>query len=311
MAFLSLRDAVVAEISENLGQQVQASNEASGGGIILSAPGYVGDFVDMVMFGANDVGGLRDRTTGKGSTTSSEVAQLNATKISVAGRYGPVHWNAQDPRWQGMGDSAVVAMLSAKTSEFILKLQLNNAIAAAVGAVETAADAVNDVSGTAGISYSALNNTFALLGDASMGTACIVCNGASYHKFVGDAIGNSKELFDYQGITVTNFMGKKFVVTDVPALTDSTTAFKVLVLNQGGITIENQGAPVTVMSEQTGDNITIEYQADFSFDLGLKMFAYAGTANPTGAEIASGANWTPVYAEAKNGVGALLIADQS
>ena len=141
-----------------------------------------------------------------------------------------------------------------------------------------------------------------------MGKAGSVGNGAEYNKWVGDAMGNSKELFEYQGMTVTNFRGKRFVVTEVPALTDTTAAYKVLVLNQGGITVENQGAPVTIMSEKTGDNITIEYQADFSFDLGLKMFAYKGTANPTAVELASGAHWTAVYASAKNGVGALLVS---
>jgi hypothetical protein len=65
------------------------------------------------------------------------------------------------------------------------------------------------------------------------------------------------------------------------------------------------------MIEKTGDNITKEYQADFSFDLGLKMFKYSGTASPTAAELATGTNWTANYSSAKNGPGALLVADQS
>ena len=311
MAWESLRDAVVSETAENLGQNVQAFNAASNGGIVLSAPGYIGDFVDAVMFGANDVGAVRDRSTGAGTATATQVAQANNTKISVAGRFGPLSWNAQDPAWQGASESGIVQMLSEKTSEYILKFQLNNSIAAAVGAISNANDAVNDVSASAGISYSALNNTMALLGDASMSTACVICNGVSYHKFVGDALGNSKELFDYQGIQVTNFMGKPFVVVDAPSLTVSTTDYNVLVLNPAGITVENQGSPYIGMIEKTGDNITKEYQVDFSFDLGLKMFKYSGTASPTAAELATGTNWTANYSSAKNGPGALLVADQS
>ena len=316
MAWVSLRDAVVSTTIERLSQNIVAFNAASNGGIVLSNPGNIGDFVDAVMFGAMETGARRDRTTGAAAAAPTEVPQVNNIKITVNGRFGPYDWNLQDPQWQGMADSATVDALATRLSDYIMLDQLNTGAGAAVGAIANADDTFNDLSAV-GVgpvaTYVNLNNTFALLGDASMQVACICCNGAVYHQLVGDALGGSKELFDYQGIRVTNFMGKIFVIFDAPAFTVAAAAldYNTLILNEGGVMIEEQGAPAVAMPELTGENITRQFQGDYSYQLGIKGMAYGLTANPTDAELFDGANWAATYSNAKAGPGALLRTNQT
>ena len=314
MAWASLRTPIVETAVERLSQNVDAFNAASNGGILLSSPNNVGDFVDQIMFGQMEKTERRTRANGEGTEATIEVPQVNATRITVYGRFGPYHWNAQDPAWQGMADSAVVNALSGQVASNIMKDQINTLTSAAIGAITEAADTVSDISASVdaagAISLPALNNTLALLGDASMGVACICMNGVSWHLLVGDAISNSNSLFDYDGIRVQDFMGKPYVVYDAPAFTVSTTDYHILALNPAGATTENQGSPVIAMTEKTGENITRQFQGDYSYQLGLKGMAYGGTADPSDAELATGSNRTAVYTSAKAGVGALLTANQ-
>lgn len=314
MNWVSLRSAVATVVAENLGQNVAAFNQNSNGAILLSGAGNAGDFVDRLFFGANDVGGRRDRTTGVGSATPTGITQRNDTEITVSGRFGALSWNAQDPQWQGVSESGVVQMLATKTVEYVMKDQINTSAAALVAALTQAGDAVTDISANVdavgAMSFSALNQASAKLGDAAMGTAAVLMNGAAYHGLVGDAIGDSSNLFTYEGIMIRAFGNKLLVVVDAPALTVSTTDYNTLILNGGAAVISEQGSPYVIMTEKTGDNATLEYQADYSFNLGLKGFAYGGTANPTDVELATGANWTKTYGSAKNGAGALLVTNQ-
>lgn len=308
MAWASLRDAVTSEAFEKIDQQTAAFNQASNGGLILATPSNIGDFVDQIMFGANAGTARRDRTTGTGSATSTELSQRNDTAINVVGRFGPYHWGADAPQWQGMSEAQIILGLSTQVTAAILKDGINTAAAAAVAALTQANDAVH--SSGAALSFAGMNTAQSTLGDASSSIACWVMNGVSKHKLIGDALGNSKELFDYQGVSVMNFDGKPFVVTDAPAFTVSTTAYNVLGLTSGGVKVDSKGAPVVAMTELVGDNIIRQMQADYSYDLSVKGFAYGGGNNPTDVELKTGTNWTKTYDSHKNGAGCLYVATQ-
>ena len=311
MAWESLRSAVTAETFEKLNMRTQQVVEQTAGGMIVTTPANVGDFVDMIMFGANQVGAVRDRSTGAGTATPTELAQQNHTKVNVPLRYGPFFWGADSPQWQGLSESAIVNNLSSQAANYIILQQIQLGTSACVGALENADDAVNDISASAGASIQAVNNTLALLGDAYNAAACVMLNSAMYFKITGNALDNSNSLYEQSTIQVTNFMGKPYVVVDSPAFTVSTTDYKALILNASGITCDSKGQPVSAMTQETGDNITNRFQQDSSFDLGVRGFAYGGTANPTAAELATGTNWTADYDSAKNAAGALLVTDQS
>lgn len=235
------------------------------------------------------------------------MGQINNTRVSVAGAFGPFDWKAQDPMWQGMSESGIVQMLSERTAAAIIKDQLNTVAAALVGAMPAAATFTpGEVA-----SFSALNGATAKLGDADGNLRCYFMSGAARRALIGDALGNSKALFDYQGVSVMNFDGKMFVAVDCPALTNGTTDYKILGLFAGAASVKDQGEYMSMVEKQ-GISITRNFQVDYSYTIGLRGHAYAGTANPTDAELATGVNWTDnTNGNIKAGLGCMLVALQT
>ena len=77
----------------------------------------------------------------------------------------------------------------------MLKDQLNTAIAALVAAISNQPSATNDVSATAGLSYSAMNGAHAKFGDHSGNIITDVMNGTAYHKLLEKNLTNAQQLF--------------------------------------------------------------------------------------------------------------------
>lgn len=311
MAWESLRTAVVQETFEVLSQKVNAFNAASNGALILTA-GAPGDFTDNVMFAALEASRRRDRSTGSADEAAILVTQTNNIAVAVSGAFGPHEWLAQDPMWQGLGESAIVQMLAQRTVEVVMKDQINTAIAALVASMP--AGATNDVTAIQGVqgtvTFAGLNGALKKMGDADGMIRAIVTSGAGRRELIGDAITTSKELFDYQGISVMNFDGKPIVAIDAPSLT-GTSDYNVLGLFAGAAVIGEQGQPYTMMREKEGKNIARIIQTDYSFKLSLRGYAYNKTANPTDVQLATKANWTSnIGTNLKAGTGCMLKANQ-
>jgi hypothetical protein len=289
-----------------LTQRVVAFNTQSNGALLLNAGGPIGDFVDQVMFSSLETTRRRDRSN-NGDEAATEVGQINNTGISIAGSFGPFNWQAQDAMWQGMSESGIVNMLSTRTAEAIMKDQVNTVAAALVGAMPTAA--THTATGVA--TFSELNGATAKLGDADGNLRCYLMSGAARRALIGDALSSSKELFDYQGVSVMNFDGKMFIAVDCPALTDGTDNYNILGLFAGAAVVSDQGNYASMIEKQ-GISITRNYQVDYSFTLSLRGHAYAGTANPTDVELATAGNWTNnTDGNIKAGLGCLLVAAQT
>lgn len=306
MAWESLREAVVSETMLQLTQKVVAFNTASGGALILNSQAGIGDFIDDVMFASLETTRRRDRSE-TGDETSTEVSQINNIGITINGAFGPFDWKAQDPMWQGLSESGIVQMLSSRTSDAIMKDQINTVAQALVAAMPAGATVTPGAVPT----FSALNGATATLGDADGNLRCYLMSGAARRALIGDALGTSKELFDYDGISVMNFDGKMFVAVDCPALTNAAIDYKILGLFGAAAVVSEQQSAIA-MIEKTGKSITHNYQTDYSFQLKLRGHAYAGTPDPTDVELATAGNWTDnTSGNLKAGLGCMLVAAQA
>jgi len=302
--------------AETLGQQIDKFNAASNGAIVLTSLNFEGDFFERSFYSALHSAKRRvDRYDTNGTVSSTPLAQLRESAVKVAGGFGPISFEPAQMTWIRKNEAEAIAVISAQLSDAMMQDQLNSGIAGLVAAISNQVTATNDVSASAGISYSAMNNSHALFGDSSMGLVAQVMNGTAYHKLVGQNLTNTPQLFQAQNVTVVDILGKPVIVTDSPALYAAGTpnTLNVLSLVSGAVTVMD-GSDVVTNIETSNGNARIEttMQADYSFGLALKGYTWDttnGGKSPTDAEIATGSNWDKVATDIKHTAGVITIGD--
>ena len=301
---------------ETLGQMVEKFNQASNGAIRLTTAGFDGDFLQESFFAAIHSAQRRvDRYAAQASASATDLTQLKHSSVKVAGGFGPIRFEPSQLTWLNKPTSEGIEVASRNFAEALMKDQLNTAIAALVAAIANQASATNDVSGSAGLSYSAMNNAHAKFGDRSGDLVAQIMRGADYHKLIGANLTNTAQLFQAQGVRVVDILGKAVVVTDAPALYEAGTPNKNKVLSLAeGAAVVFDGSDVISNIEASNGQTRIEttMQVDYSFGLGLKGYTWDeanGGKSPTDAELATGTNWDKVATDIKHTAGVITVAD--
>mgnify|MGYP000849615315 FL=1 len=301
---------------ETVAQMIEQFNAASGGAIQLSTQGFDGDYMMRSSFSSLHAAQRRvDRYATNTSASSTALAQIQHNSVKIAGGFGPIAWEPAQLRWVGDNPAAAVEVISRNMSEAIMKDMLNTAIAAAVAAIENVGATVIYDSGTGPINYVDLNTAHSRFGDMSQLLICDVMDGVAWHSLIGQNLANAATLFQAGNVTVVNLLGKRTIVTDAPALreTGSGADQKVLSLVAGGGIVHDAGDLVTNIETSNGaQRITTTMQADYTFGLGLKGYAWDttnGGKSPTDAELATGSNWDKIATSVKHTAGVLTLAN--
>ncbi len=307
---------VIQATIETVAQEIEKFNGASNGAIVLSSEGFEGDFMQKSMFASLHSTQRRvDRYAANGAQAATALSQIEDNIVKVAGGFGPVIWEPSQLTWVQQNEALAIEAISKNLSEAILQDQLNTGIMAAVAAIENVAALTADVSATTGLSYSGLNTSHALFGDRSMSLIAQVMTGAAYHNLIGENLNNANTLFSAANVTVVNILNKAVIVTDAPGLYEAgaPNLSKVLSLVAGGITISNAGDLVSNISTTNGnERIDTTFQADYTFGVGIKGFAWDtanGGKSPLDAELATGTNWDQYVTSVKDTAGVILVAD--
>jgi hypothetical protein len=301
---------------ETVAQMVDKFNGASAGAIQLSTTGFDGDYMMRSSFSSLHAAQRRvDRYATNTSASSTALAQMQHNTVKIAGGFGPIAWEPAQLRWVGDNPAAAVEVISRNMAEAIMKDMLNTAIAAAVAAIENVGATVIYDSGTGPISYSDINTAHSRFGDMSQLLICDIMDGTTYHALIAANLTNTPQLFQAGNVTVVEILGKRVVITDAPALreTGSGADQKVLSLVSGGVVVHDAGDLVTNIETTNGaQRITTTMQADYTFGLGLKGYAWDitnGGKSPTDAELATGSNWDKIATSVKHTAGVLTLAN--
>lgn len=299
---------------ELLDQMTQAFNEASGGAILLTSTRNEGDYGKEAFWNNLSSAQRRvDRYASNDAQASTSMSQGELVSVKVAGGYGPILLEPSQLTWLQRSPGEAIVAISQSFADALLADQLNTAIMSAVAAVENVAALVNDVSGSIGITQGALNGSHAKFGDMSAQLVTDFMTGSTYHRLIGAAIANSETLFLSGNVTVVSILGKRIVVSDIPALFEAGTPNKDKVLSvvAGGIVVSDNGDLVTNMETKNGKiRIETTWQADYTFQIGLKGYAWDtvnGGKSPIDAELATGTNWDKAVAFDKHTLGTLAI----
>lgn len=299
---------------ELLDQMTQKFNAASNGSILLTSVRNEGDFAKEAFW--NNLASAQrrvDRYAANGDVAATSISQGELVSVKVAGGFGPILMEPSQLTWLQRDPGEAITAISQSFADALLADQLNTAIASAVAAIENQAALVNDVSATGAITQNALNGSHAKFGDMSGQIVADIMTGSTYHRLIDQSITNSGQLFVAGNVRVIDILGKAVVVTDAPALFEAGTPDKdkVLSLVAGGIQVSDNGDLVTNMDTSNGKGrIETTWQADYSFQIGLKGYAWDvtnGGKSPTDAELATGTNWDKAVAFDKHTAGTLAI----
>lgn len=304
---------------ETLAQMVQKFNQASNGAIRLTTDGFDGDFLQESFFQAIHSAQRRvDRYAANTDATPTDLTQLKHSSVKVAGGFGPIRFEPGQLTWLNKPTAEGVEVASRNFAEALLADQLNTAIAALVAAISNQADATNDVSASAGISYAVMNDAHAKFGDHSGNIIANVMNGATFHKLIGQNLANAERLFQATNVQVVDILGRAVVVTDAPALYEAgvdpaPNKLKVLGLVAGAAIVHDAGDVIANVQTSNGkERIETTLQVDYTFGLGLKGYSWDeanGGKSPSDAELATGSNWDKVATSIKHTAGVIAIGD--
>lgn len=303
-------------IIETLGQMVDKFNAASNGTIVLTTQGFDGDFMQESFYAAIHSAQRRvDRYAAQAAASATDLTQLKKSGVKVAGGFGPIRFEPSQMTWLNKPTAEGIEVASRNFAESLLRDQLNTAIAALAAAIANQAAATNDVSGSSGLSYAAMNGAHAKFGDSSGNLAASVMTGAMFHKLIGLNLANAQNLFQATNVLVVSVLGKPIVVTDAPALYVAGTPNKarVLSLAPGAATVYDAGDVISNIETSNGQTrIETTMQVDYTFGLALKGYTWDeanGGKSPTDAELATGSNWDKVATDIKNTAGVITIAN--
>ena len=139
--------------------------------------------------------------------------------------------------------------------------------------------------------------------------------GAMYHKLIGQNLANASNLFQFQGVTIVDVLGKAVIVTDAPALFVAGTPDKEKVLSLvNGAAVVSDGSDLIVNTQTSNGKNRIEttMQVDYTFGLGLKGYTWDeanGGKSPSNAALGTGTNWDKVASDIKHTAGVVLVGD--
>ena len=305
-------------IAETYAQEIEKFNAASAGTLQLSSAGFDGDYLQESFYKEIFSAGRRvDRNAANSSQSATPLTQAQINTVKVAGGFGPVLFEPGQMTWLRKPTQEGITVASNQFAQSLMADQLNTLIASLVGAIGNNTALVNDVSGGAVLTQSALNNTHAKFGDMSQMLTGQIMSGSAYHDLIGEALDNGARLFSSDTVTVVNILGKSVIVTDAPALTTAGTpnVHNVLSLVSGAVVVSD-GSDVITNIETTNGKQRIEttMQADYTFGVGLKGYSWDianGGSSPDDSALATGTNWDKVVTSDKHTAGVLTIADAS
>ena len=304
--------------TEVLRQQIDLFNAATGGAIVLRGAAHQGDYSDVAFFAKISGGTVRRRNAyGTGAVTEKVIEQAVDTSVKVAAGTPPIrmdpgqfHWIQQNPQVAG----AIMGQQLARDS---LADMLNTGIGATYAALTQVTAVKVDATGLTPPAdkpnYINLNSAQAKFGDQSASIRCWVMHSAAMHALYANNLTNAENLFTYGTVNVMRDpFGKALVMTDSPNLVAS-TVYRTLGLVGGGLVI-GQNNDFDAMEEgKTGnENLIRVYQAEWSYNVGVKGFAWDkanGGPSPADAAIFTSTNWDRYATDVKDLAGVVLLTN--
>ncbi|HEY9245641.1 MAG TPA: major capsid protein [Candidatus Methanoperedens sp.] len=295
-------------MTELLDYNVNLFNAATRGGFLLRSAAHQGDYSDVAVW-AKISGLVRRRNAyGTGAVTEKVLTQLRDTSVKVAAGIAPVRIDPSMMLWIQKSPEEAGVVVGKQMAGDSLGDMVNTGLLAFRVAMQAQTAVYHD--GSAAVaSLGVLNTARAKLGDRAEEVVCWVLHSKQLFDIYGAAITNANLLFSFGNVRVTHDgFGNPFVVTDSTSLVDTT--YLACGLVPGAIMVDQNNDFIDNVQTINGDeNIKRTYQAEWSYNLGLKGFQWDktnGGASPNNTALGTATNWDKYATSNKDLAGVLL-----
>lgn len=306
-------------MTEVLTQQVDLFNSASQGTITLNSSAHMGDYNERSFF-AKISGLVRRRNAyGSGAVASKKLTQLLDTMVKVAAGTAPVELDEGQFRWIQTAPQVAGAAVGQQIAKDALGDMLNTGLIAAQAAfsAQAAINFDNTLESVKTLTLAALIKGAAKFGDRSSELAAWVMHSTPMHGLYLNNVTNLEKLFEYGTVNVVRDpFGRVFIMTDSPALINATPTpdlFYVLGLTPNSITVDqNNDFDDNIQKINGSENILKTYQAEWSYNLGIKGYTWnktAGGHSPNDAAIGVATNWPKIVTDNKDLAGVMITCN--
>jgi hypothetical protein len=300
---------------ELIAQQIALFNAATRGALTLRTAANQGDYSDVAMY--QRISGLvrRRNAYGSGAVTHKELTMLLTSSVKVAAGTPPVDIDPHWWQWIQRSPEEAGVVLGKQLAEDTMQDMLNTAIAGLVAAVGAQSTNLYDHTATGTPTLNVLQKGAAKFGDRAQDLVAWILHSKSIFDIYDVSLTNSNTLFTFGTVKVVeDGFGRPLIVTDSPGLTyevaGPATRYNILGLVSGAALVEQNNDYTENIETKNGDeNIQRTYQAQWSYNLGLKGFTWDktnGGASPTSAALATATNWDKFATSSKDLAGVLI-----
>ena len=301
----------------------QASIEmgsGSAGTINIVSNNQKGEFERESFF--SHVNGLVTRrdNTSIADVADKDMAQGEIVGVKINSRIGPVAQTIDSFKKIDQDPSLMSFALGQMYGNDIVLDYLNTSLTSVVAAMSSEADMVLDIVASTETDktprYEYLVRTLAKMGDRASRVKAWVMPSAAYYSLmenaITDKITNVADVAIYEASIGS--LNRPVMVTDADALVQvggadgvSDDVYRILALTEDAITI-NQSEDSTIHSSIVDgkESLLMRLQGETAHTVGIKGFAYTGTASPTDAELANSANYSYSFSDVRSGPGVML-----
>lgn len=308
-------------ITEVVEQASIEMGSGSAGTINMISNNQRGEFERESFF--SHVNGLVSRrdNTSLADVADKDMAQGELVQVKINTKIGPVAKTLDSFKKIGEDPSLMSFALGQMYGVDIVLDYLNTALTSVVTAMKSETGMVLDIVNSGETvktpTYQYLVRGLALMGDRASRVKAWVMPSKTYFELMEDSITdkitNVADVAIYQA--TIGSLNRPVLVTDSPALVDmdptndglSDPIYRILGLTEDAVSV-NQSEDSTIYSEiVTGkESLFMRLQGETAHTIGIRGFAYTGTANPTDAELAATANYSYSFGDIKSGPGVCI-----
>lgn len=300
-------------LTEYLAQDVDKFNEASKGTIKIEVQPTKGNFDIKASFAS--INGITRRRNAYSSDNieRKRLSQIQNVGVKVGVGTPTLEWTKQEYLWTQQSPELASTIIAEQLSKGVLGDMLNTGLLGLSAALKVQEDVFCESSPD----IQGLVNAAAAFGDRASAIKAWAVHSGFSNQLINYALQNGYHLFSYETVNILKDpYGRTFIITDCPSLIEmqGKTAQKYFAVGlvENAIKIsQNADFNSEIIPELGKENIGYNYQAEWSYNLTLKGYAWDiknGGASPTDTAIGTGINWLKTASSIKDTAGVILQA---
>jgi hypothetical protein len=303
--------------TEVITQQTALFNENSNGTMLLRVAENAGDYSDRTFWGST-AGLVRRRNAyGTGSVAEKSLGMLVDTMVKIAAGTPPIRLDPSEMKWIQQDPATRGAALGQQLAKQTMADMVNTAVMIVTAALlGQSGTSVYDGSavGDGKFTLAMYNEGQRLLGDTSDNVVAWLQHSHTIFDVYAANLTNAAHLFTFGNVAIRQDpFGRTIIMADLPALVNLTPTpdvYYTLGLVPGAVEIERNNDYVENTSTVNGtENITSTYQAEWSYNAGVKGFTWDktnGGKSPTDSALGTSTNWDKIATSYKDLAGILI-----